>query len=123
MPTYDADDFVPPAPVARVSVSVADGVAETDVPMLLDTGADVSVVPQAVADRLGVVAQASGVLLQMFDGSQREALVADVRVDVLRYRFRGRFVIALADYGILGRDVLNSLVVTFDGPGFVWEIL
>jgi len=43
MPSYDAVDFEPPAPVARARVT-SSTLTAADVPMLLDTGADVSVV-------------------------------------------------------------------------------
>ncbi len=46
MPSYDAEKFAPPAPVARVTLRGVDRTsAVTGVPMLLDTGADVSMVP------------------------------------------------------------------------------
>lgn len=37
------------------------------------------------------------------------------------YRFRGPFVVAESDYGLLGRNILNQLVCTLDGPGQVWS--
>ena len=56
MPAYDAVSFDPPAPIARVRLrNMGDGALLSDVPMLLDTGADVSLVPQACADQLGLV--------------------------------------------------------------------
>ena len=40
---YDANQFDPPAPVAHVTLRhPATGVSISDVPMLLDTGADVT---------------------------------------------------------------------------------
>src|SRR5262249_56398454 len=51
---YDGQ-FNPPAPVARVSLRVhANGKIVTDVPMLIDSGADVTLLPRArVDDHLG----------------------------------------------------------------------
>lgn len=55
MPDYDGGIFIPPAPLARVTLRNPEtGTMVTDVPMLLDTGADVSLVPQAAVVRLGV---------------------------------------------------------------------
>ena len=52
MPTYDSNQFDPPAPLARVSLRVPEGEkAVTDVPMLIDSGADLTLIPEgSVAD-------------------------------------------------------------------------
>ena len=48
MPEYDAARFDPPAPLALVTVrSEQSGLLIHDVPMLLDTGADVSLLPRS----------------------------------------------------------------------------
>lgn len=47
MQTYEAAQFDPPAPVALVVVKSEQGDVIRDVPMLLDTGADVSLLPRA----------------------------------------------------------------------------
>lgn len=46
MPRYDTAQFEPPAPLAQVTLRNPDtGTISSDVPMLLDTGADVSLIP------------------------------------------------------------------------------
>lgn len=35
--------------------------------------------------------------------------------------FRGKYVILDSNMGILGRDVLNHLVILFDGPELMWQ--
>lgn len=46
MPEYDAENFEPPAPVAYVTLrNPATGVLLSDVPMLIDTGADITLLP------------------------------------------------------------------------------
>ena len=48
MPAYDATRFDPPAPLALVILRNLDtGTILSDVPMLLDSGADMTLVPQA----------------------------------------------------------------------------
>ena len=48
MQAYDAARFDPPAPLALVvATSEQPGVVIHDVPMLLDTGADVSLLPRS----------------------------------------------------------------------------
>ncbi len=48
-------------------------------------------------------------------------MVADVSVEVGQYRFHGTFVVAEADYGILGRNILNLVLLTLDGPRLLWS--
>src|SRR5687767_15647668 len=53
--SYDAAHFDPPAPVARVMLRDGDsGATAADVPLLLDTGADVTLLPRTIVERLGV---------------------------------------------------------------------
>jgi hypothetical protein len=57
MPVYDAQRFSPPAPLAHVICKNLDtGAVLADVPMLLDTGADVSLLPQVVVNQLDLAA-------------------------------------------------------------------
>ena len=55
MPSYDATDCDPPAPVAQVTLrNVHSGETVADVPLLLDTGADVTLLPRNTVEQLGV---------------------------------------------------------------------
>src|ERR1043166_6110152 len=55
MPTYDASHFDPPAPVAAVTLrNPHSGATVSDVPLLLDTGEDVTLLPRMAVERLGV---------------------------------------------------------------------
>lgn len=57
MPDYDSALFTPPAPLARVTLrNPESGATQTDVPMLLDTGADVSLIPRASIGSLALTA-------------------------------------------------------------------
>lgn len=57
MPAYDATLFNPPAPLAMVTLRNREtDVDLPDVPMLLDSGADVTLIPQAAVTSLGLVA-------------------------------------------------------------------
>ena len=47
MPNYDRQQFKPPAAVARVIVRTRDGMKSvSDVAMLVDSGADVTLIPE-----------------------------------------------------------------------------
>jgi hypothetical protein len=55
MPAYDTIEFDPPAPLAQVTLPNPEtGAVLRDVSMLLDSGADVTLIPQATANVLGV---------------------------------------------------------------------
>ena len=55
MPSYDASHFDPPAPVAYVTLRHSDnGARVSDVLLLFDTGADVTLLPRSVVEQIGV---------------------------------------------------------------------
>lgn len=120
MPTYEGGRFAPPAPVARVVVHGPTGKARADVPLLIDTGADVSIVPRDVVEAVEGDVRAGDVAIRFFDGSEAVCDVAEVSVELLRYHFRGAFVLGDEEYGVLGRNILNALVLTLDGPHRTW---
>ncbi len=54
MPAYD-DSFSPPAPIATVSLRhPGTGLTVPDIPMLIDSGADVTLIPRSSVDLLGL---------------------------------------------------------------------
>src|SRR5262245_24389468 len=123
MPSYDADGFAPPAPVARVTLRTSDQTMVTDVPMLLDTGADVSMVPRTAAEKLALPEQPAGRFqLVGFDGRPSTASAFDLEMIFSGRVFRGRFLLIDEEWGIIGRNVLNSLPILFDGPRLTWEL-
>ena len=71
MQAYDGARFDPPAPLALVTVrSEQLGIVVRDVPMLLDTGADVSLLPRLSAL---VSPDAKQYELEAFDGTRSTA--------------------------------------------------
>ena len=53
MPEYDRNRFAPPAPVAEVNLRHPEtGAICSAVPMLIDSGADVTLVPRSAVTRL-----------------------------------------------------------------------
>ena len=122
MPTYDASHFDPPAPVAYVTLrNPHSGVTVSDVQLLVDTGADVTLLPRTAVERLGVPLLADQRYeLMGFDGSKSFAPVVILDMLFLRRAFRGRYLLTKAECGILGRDILNHVTVLLDGPRQQW---
>lgn len=61
MPAYDAARFDLPSPLASVVLRNAEnGATLPDVPMLIGTGADVTLVPQSIIQLLGITGKLAG---------------------------------------------------------------
>lgn len=116
MQAYDATRFEPPAPMASVTVrSEQLSIAIRNVPMLPDTGTDVSVLSRSHV--LSFVApDAKQYELEAFDGTKSIAPAVIAELNFLGKSFRGQFLLTDGCHGILGRNVLNNLSLLFDGP-------
>jgi predicted aspartyl protease len=123
MPSYDASRYDPPAPVATVSLRNANaGGIVSDVILLIDTGADVTLLPRAAVERLGI-SPISGIEYELagFNGVASKTTAVELDLVFLRKAFRGRYLLIDADHGILGRDVLASVALLLDGPARAWS--
>ena len=120
MPAYEAEGFAPPAPVVRARLIGPSAQTIDGVPLLIDTGADVSVVPFEAALAVGTQPRPATVPIQFYGGEQTAYQEAEVTIAFLRYRFRGVFLVADAEYGIPGRSILNLLTLSLDGPALEW---
>lgn len=123
MPKYDAENFDPPAPVAHVSLrDPATGASLAEVPMLIDTGADVTLLPRSYIDQLGTEPAVDiAYQIQGFDGESKLANMVELELTFLGKKFTGQFLLVDQPMGILGRNILNVLSITFDGPRGKWN--
>jgi predicted aspartyl protease len=123
MPEYDTENFDPPAPVALVTLrNPATGVVLPDVPMLIDTGADATLLPLDAVEKIGVDLEAdSGFEVETFDGGTKRLQVAKLEVFFLNKKFAGEYLLIDRPMGILGRNVLNNLRLVFDGLRKKWN--
>jgi hypothetical protein len=124
MPTYDSNLFDPPAPVAVVSIQdPSSGNTVRNVPMLIDCGSDITLVPQTSINKLGSKIDLNDSYeLEGFDGHRSVAKSVRLNLVFLGRTFRGRFVVVNSQSGILGRNVLNHFALLLDGPGLSWEL-
>lgn len=123
MPAYDSSGYAPPAPVAMVRIeNPANGMSADDVPMLIDSGADVSLLPRSAI--LPLLDNASGLPtydLIGFDGNKSSAEAVQVRLRFLGKNFGGQFLLIDQPHGILGRNILNNVKLELDGPALSWR--
>lgn len=121
MPACDSQRFEPPAPLALVTVKSDNGrFVIHDVPMLLDTGADVSLLPRAPLASLAM-SDAEQCEIEGFNGTKTAAPVIKAELIFLGKTFRGEFLLVDNWHGILGRNVLNNLSLFLDGPNQKWS--
>ena len=123
MPAYDAVLFDPPAPLAQVALRNPENLAVlSDVPMLLDSGADVTLIPQASVNQLGIAADpGKSYELVGFNGSTSFAPVVQLQLVFLNRTFKGQFLLIREDWGVMGRDILNHVSLLLDGPNLKWS--
>lgn len=122
MPTYDRERFDPPAPVARVDVRNPEtGETAAAVLMVIDSGADATLLPRPVVDALEIPRLEQRYRLEAFDGTRSEGEAVRAQIGFLGRSFTGQFLVGEGDVGVLGRNVLNRVRVLLDGPAETWE--
>ena len=124
MPAYDYEGFSPAAPVAMLTLRHPDsGKSLAGVPMLIDSGADATLLPRPAVKSLGLPGLGERYELVAFDGSINESEAVQAVLVLLDKTFRGRFLQVDSEIGIIGRNVLNRVRLLLDGPALNWEEL
>ena len=120
MAAYDTLNFDPPAPLASVSLRGVEASNQTSVSMLIDSGADVTLVPHHAIQSLGLSISETRYELMGFDGGTSFAHVIPLELTFEGRKFRGQFLITQDDVGVLGRNVLNKVPLVLHGPHQEW---
>lgn len=105
--------FDPPAPVVPLRLRIPDPSGWVRFVGLVDTGADITVLPSDVAERylpVGGLIEIRGVT-----GFMEEAVLyrAEVAIGSMRHIL---LLVGLGSEVIVGRDLLNQMEVKLDGP-------
>lgn len=88
----------------------------------IDTGADLSAIPQAVATALDLL-PAQTIVAESFDGSRTHIETYAVIMEVAQARFRYIEVILIPDeHALIGRDILNHFYAHLNGPELTLDL-
>jgi predicted aspartyl protease len=113
-------DYDPPCPVLALRVAAPLEGSAVALVAVVDTGADVTLIPQPVAALLGLPAIAQARIAGVTGPAQTADLFAAT------IELAGRTVLAeVAAFGaeaIIGRDLLSRLVLRLDGPRGLLEL-
>ena len=112
--------YEPPAPVIPLLISSPLGGESLILPALLDTGADCTLVPRAVARALQLP-EIDEITITGAGGGERRATVHAARLEFAGGSALTR-VAALGTESILGRDLLNRIVLRLDGPRLAFSL-
>jgi hypothetical protein len=92
------------------------------VPAQVDTGADISGIPQRLVDDLGLVAAR---LIPVAGYDDVHVLISTyiITMEIIDVRFRYLEVVPIPEqYALLGRDVLNHFYARLNGPDLTFDL-
>jgi predicted aspartyl protease len=114
-----SEEYDPPAPVVAIRLGLPSGGAGVHVMALVDTGADMTVMPVAAVQSLSLPIVGT-IRVAGVTGATRATLHAAL----LEVGGASRLaeVVGLGAEAIIGRDIINHFVLSLDGPGRVLEL-
>jgi hypothetical protein len=114
--------FQPPAPTLYIEAISPSTSVRRSILAKLDTGADETIIPEDLAADFNLIVRGQS-LTSAFDGSIQRYLSYTIDLVVAGHHFIDLEVTAApTNYVLLGRDVLNELVITLNGPQHMFTI-
>lgn len=124
MAVYDYDSsYFPAAPVVDIRVGPPGGKAVSDLRVLLDTGADATILPLSLLRRLQAPKMDQVVIRNQWGDPKSAALYA-VTLQIVGLTIAAAWVVGdeYETEPVLGRDLLGRLRIVLDGPASMLEI-
>jgi predicted aspartyl protease len=114
--------FRPAAPSFYATIQHQGSV--TTLPALIDTGADITVIPESVAVDLKLIKFAERTMGTAKRGQSGLCPVYKAKLTFLDFTFDNHPLVALDRdrYMLIGRDILNQYRATFDGPALQFNL-
>jgi predicted aspartyl protease len=121
---YNDTILDPPGPVVSVKITPVNHSTPVRIRLAeLDTGADISVIPEFLINELHL-AEKRPVLMLGYDGAPARRASYQVDLEILGYTLRAVRVVAAPRATILlGRDVLKHFIITLDGKAQTFEMV
>jgi predicted aspartyl protease len=110
----------PPAPVLPIHVRAAGRTRAVFLTALIDSGADLTVIPVTTVEELHLP-EVARIRVRGVGGTSHEVVTYSVEIETAGIVALVR-VVALGDRALVGRDLLNQWTVTLRGPAKVLEI-
>lgn len=123
--TYEYDQtYDPPMPIVEIGLTVLGRTdAETTVTALIDSGSDGTLIPIDILEAIGARYLDKARIRSILGNSQAVNLyLVSLRLGQQQIHAARVVAIAAGDEIILGRNVLNELVIILNGPASVTEI-
>lgn len=121
---YDQQHYSPPAPVIPIAITAPGRTRATRVlAALIDSGADATLLPVNLLEDIGARAVGYATLVGISD-QPHLAEVYVVNVEIGAHVLYAMRVLAMPpdSADVLGRDVLNHLTITLNGPAGATEL-
>jgi predicted aspartyl protease len=113
---YDSGNFSPPAPILSVTIWNEDRNKSYHAPAaLIDTGCDMTIIPQVWSRDLNLVLVDQRVVTGVFGDESDICPVYAARVQILDVYEDLERVIGLGSTLLIGRDILRRFVTTLNG--------
>ncbi len=119
----NSETYDPPAPLANIKLRNPKSLEIiADVPMLLDTGSDITLLPKSFCEKIKAeISDTKFLELEGFNESTSIAFYVYIEFIFLNKLFRGNFLVYEQDEGIIGRYILNEFSILFDGVNLEWK--